>query len=99
MRERWMFVVPALICLFSAGANPEVAGADDSAPRVNRCVKYGQTLGADKQSLDIRLVNDCDAVVSCQITWKVKCEGQAAQTREERTFDLTVGEQRTTNAS
>jgi hypothetical protein len=100
MREPVTMVAPLLICLLSSGAEPSEALAQKGKQKgVAACVKYEQALGSDKQSVDLRLSNSCDSVVSCELSWTVKCDGQPAQQREERSFDLAIGEQRTTNAS
>ncbi len=51
------------------------------------CVRYHQRLGADKQSVDIRLHNRCSVVMSCHIRWQLACDEDSGRPRD---FDKVV---------
>jgi len=69
---------------------------------LSRCVRYGQTMGSDKQSVDIKLRNRCRVPVSCSLERKVSCDADEAGTDPREFADvmkLSKGARDSINAS
>lgn len=66
------------------------ADAGNGRTSVRRCVKYGQTLAADRERVTIALTSRCDFRVSCELAWAVRCDGGA--TGGEASFTLDRGD-------
>ncbi len=62
--------------------NGELISEATAEPKVkrkrSRCVKYSQLMGADKQSVDVRLRNRCASEMTCSIEWKLSCDADPA---------------------
>jgi hypothetical protein len=63
-----------------------------AAPRrsITRCVRYRQTLSADRQHVELRLANRCGAALSCEVSWSVTC-GEEHRPRTVVAVALEVG--------
>jgi len=84
-------------------ATTNTAQAEPKAKKsrsLSRCVKYGQHLGEDKQSVDISLRNRCRMPVSCSVEWKITCDGEDGAGHESAdVLRLVKGARETLNAS
>lgn len=98
----WAALGAALVTSALAPSSVSMAQGSARRPqRVSRCVKYSQTMGSDKQSVDIGLANRCRFAVSCTVEWRVSCESDGAGNSGEaaRSLDLGAGARQTINAS
>lgn len=104
MRLSPMWVALGAALVTGALAPTPVSMAQGEKPRhqrVSRCVKYSQTMGGDKQSVDIGLANRCRFAVSCTVEWRVSCDSDGAGAAGEaaQSLELGKGDRQTINAS
>jgi hypothetical protein len=89
----------ALAAAVTLGALGTGSVAQEKRQRVFRCVRYNQSMGADKQSVDVGLANRCGHPVTCSIEWKVSCEEGDGTEGGSGGHELAKGEKVTVNAS
>ncbi|MEZ4454465.1 MAG: hypothetical protein R3B09_33750 [Nannocystaceae bacterium] len=77
----------ALLVLSFAALSTLAPAAAEASPTVSECVQVAADNVADGMSLQVE--NTCDFAVRCELTWSVRCEGDAAEAPA-RPMSLTV---------
>jgi hypothetical protein len=60
------------------------------------CTRGSVNVDRDGKRLEVALSNECDALVSCKVSWRVQCGREAVQEKSEDVRIDARGEQRVT---